>query len=118
MDCSCNGWGCRWCEADEVYDMSREREPADDTTTRLTTLLAAHATATWRSWAEDDYVDQVSATDAAYMAAGGNDAHYDAHWRALSDAAKKEARNPVTAAYQASQRQLAAAHGWPALVDV
>ena len=59
-------------------------------TKQLDTLLRAHARAWWRDTDEADFVEVVNATYNAYLAAGGNDAHYDANWRAFSDAAKEE----------------------------
>ena len=55
----------------------------------LDTLLAAHAAAWWRDIDAVDYLVQVNATYEAYLAAGGNDAHYEANWRRMSDAARK-----------------------------
>jgi hypothetical protein len=57
------------------------------------TLLAAHAAAWWADIESPDFMKRVNATYAAYLAGGGDDAHYDAHWRAMSDAAKKAARS-------------------------
>ena len=54
---------------------------------RLCHLLHAHAAAWWRDITAPDYVEQVNATYEAYIAAGGTDEHYNAHWRAYSDAA-------------------------------
>ena len=54
----------------------------------LDALLAEHATAWWRNTNEADYVAQVNTTYDAYVAAGGNDAHYDANWRRMSDVAR------------------------------
>ena len=51
-------------------------------------LLRAHAAAWWRDIEATDFVEQVNATYAAYLAGGGSDAHYDAHWRRVSDATK------------------------------
>ncbi len=55
------------------------------------TLLRAHAAAWWRDIEAPDFVEQVDATYAAYLAGGGSDAHEDANWRAFSDAAKAAA---------------------------
>ena len=54
-------------------------------------LLRAHAAAWWRDIEALDFVEQVNTSYDAYLAGGGSDAHYDAHWRAMSDAAKAAA---------------------------
>lgn len=57
----------------------------------LDELLAIHAAAWWRDLEAEDYAEQVNTTYEAYLAGGGNDAHYEANWRRLSDAAKRKA---------------------------
>lgn len=61
-------------------------------TPTLNALLRAHAIAWWRDIEADDYITQVNATYATYQASGGNDAHYDAHWRFMSDEAREGAK--------------------------
>lgn len=60
-------------------------------TDSLGTLLAEMAAAWWRDIDAPDYVERVNTAYDAYLLAGGNDAHFDAHWRELSDAAKAKA---------------------------
>ena len=60
-------------------------------TQTLNDLLAAHAIALWRDIEAPDYEAQVNESYEAYLAGGGDDAHYFAHWRAMSDAAKEGA---------------------------
>lgn len=82
---------------DELRDIEAEaREGVEaDARRELDGLLRAHAAAWWRSWAEEDYCAQVDATYVAYLAAGGNDEHYDTHWRSLSDRAKRARPLPM-----------------------
>jgi hypothetical protein len=61
----------------------------------LDELLRIHADAWWRDTEATDFVWYVNATYDAYLNGGGNDAHYDANWRAFSDAAKRARPLPM-----------------------
>jgi len=61
----------------------------------LDVLLRIHADAWWRDLTAVDFVEIVNQTYADYLAAGGNDAHYDANWRRTSDAAKRSRPLPM-----------------------
>ena len=57
----------------------------------LNELLRAHAAAWWGDFNAADYVENVNATYADYLAAGGDDAHYAAHWQAFSNEEREAA---------------------------
>jgi len=61
----------------------------------LNDLLRIHADAWWRDLSWEDFVVQVNQTYADYLAAGGNDEHYDANWRRMGDAAKRARPLPM-----------------------
>ena len=80
--------------SDELRYIEREAREQGEVDI-LNDLLRAHADAWWRDLTAVDFVEIVNQTYADYLAAGGNDEHYDANWRRTSDAAKRARPLPM-----------------------
>jgi len=80
--------------SDELRYIEREAREQGEVDI-LNDLLRAHADAWWRDLTAVDFVEIVNQTYADYLAAGGNDEHYDANWRRTSDAAKRSRPLPM-----------------------
>ncbi len=77
--------------SDELRYIEREAREQGEADI-LNDLLRAHARAWWWNMEANDYVSYVNRTYDAYVDAGGNDEHYDANWRRMSDEAKEGAK--------------------------